>query len=72
MDERGRMSQVQFAPLAFAVPADQLEAARHRRFAATFPLLLEAGSHQVAVGLSEASANRLSVALTTLAIGPAN
>jgi VWFA-related protein len=72
MDERGRLSKVQFAPLAFAIPDEEIEEARQRRFAATFPLVLEAGTHHVAVGLSEASANRLSVALTTVAVGPAD
>ena len=72
MDERGRLSKVQFAPLSFAVRGDELDRARDRPFVATFPLVLERGSHQIAVGLSEAVANRLSVARTTLEIGSVN
>jgi VWFA-related protein len=69
MDQRGRLSEVQFAPLAFAIPADRLEEARDRRFVATFPLVLEPGSHALAVGLAERGVDRFSVARTTLEIG---
>jgi VWFA-related protein len=66
MDQRGRLSELRFAPLAFTIAAEE---ARDRPFVATFPLVLEPGSHAVAVGLAERRANRFSVARTTLEIG---
>jgi hypothetical protein len=71
LDQHGRLSQLQFAPLVFTVRADHLAEERGRPFVATFPLVLEPGSYAVVVGLVERGANAFSVAHTTFDIGSA-
>jgi VWFA-related protein len=69
MDQRGRLSKLQFAEVPYTVRASELEAARARPFVATFPLVLERGSFEVVVALAETSAQRLSVARATIEVG---
>lgn len=55
--------------MPYTVPGGELGAARARPFVATFPRVLEPGSFEVVVALSETGAQRLSVARTTIDVG---